>query len=74
MTKQFKIKSFDDLIEFIENEEASLKDIESIINHTMRVIVISDEKYDKSHMIDKLKDFWDKFKDVQECPLFLIMF
>ncbi len=74
MTKQFKIKSFDDLIEFIENEEASLKDIEEIVRQTMRVIVISDEKYDKRDLIEKLKDFWNKFKDAQERPLFLIMF
>ena len=74
MTKQFKIKSFDDLVEFIENEEASLKDIEKIIRQTMRVIVISDEKYDKRDLIEKLKDFWNKFKGGQERPLFLFMF
>ena len=74
MTKQFKIKSFDDLIEFIENEEASLKEIEEIIRQTLRVIVISDEKYDKRDLIEKLKDFWNKFKGPQERPLFLFMF
>jgi hypothetical protein len=44
MTKQFKIRSFDDLIEFIENEEASLKEIEEIVRQTMCVIVLLGEE------------------------------
>ena len=72
MTKQFKIKSFGDLIEFIENEEASLKDIEEIVRQTMSVIVISDEKYDKRHLIEKLKDFRNKYRNGQERPLFIM--
>ena len=71
MERQYKISSFDDLIYFIENEEASLKEIENIINQTLRVIVISGEDYDKSLLIEELKTFWNKFKNSQERPIFL---
>ena len=72
MTKQFKIKSFDDLIEFIENEEASLKEIEEIVRQTMCVIVLLGEEYDKSYLIEKLKDFKNKYTNGQERPLFIM--
>ena len=72
MTKQFKIKLFDDLIEFIENEEASLKEIEEIVRQTMCVIVLLGENYDKSYLIEKLKDFRSKYNSAQERPLFIM--
>ena len=72
MTKQFKIKLFDDLIEFIENEEASLKEIEEIVRQTMCVIVLLGEEYDKSYLIEKLKEFRNKYRNGQERPLFIM--
>ena len=72
MTKQFKIKSFDDLIEFIENEDTSLKDIEEIVRLTMCVIVLLGEEYDKSYLIEKLKNFRNKYGNGQERPLFIM--
>ena len=72
MTKQFKIKSFDDLIEFIQNEDASLKDIEEIVRQTMCVIVLLGDNYDKSYLIEKLKNFRNKYRNGQERPLFIM--
>jgi hypothetical protein len=72
MNKQFKIRSFDDLIEFIENEEASPKEIEEIVRQTIGVIILFDDYYDKSYLINRLKDFWHKFKHSQERPIFLL--
>ena len=69
-TEQLKIKSFDDLIRFIENHDLTDNDINSIISSTMGVIVIHDYNT-KAELIERLKVYWGKWKNNIEHPLFL---
>ena len=71
-TQEYKISSFDDLIEFIETQDVPLKDIEEIVRLTMNVIVLIEGDYSKSDLIEKLKDFNSNFKEGQERPLFIM--
>lgn len=73
MTKQFKIKLFDDLIDFIENEEASPKDIEHIISTTIGAYLCVSDYKDKRELIKDIKTYWNKYKNrlLMDRPLFL---
>jgi len=71
MRKQFKIRSFDDLIDFIENEDAPKKDIGNIISNILSVWVWSSQYKDKKELIKDLREYWSKWKNKRERPIFL---
>ena len=72
MEKEYRIKNFDDLIEFIETQDLPLKDFEEIVRQTLGVIVLLGDNYEKGYLIEKLKDFRNKFGPGQERPIFLM--
>ena len=71
MIKEFKISSFDDLIEFIETQDIPPKDIEEIIAETMFVYTSLKDNFNKDDLINKLNEYWSKYRSIQERPLFM---
>ena len=63
MEKQYIVKSFDDLIEFIETQDASSKDIQEIISKTIGVYSFLTPQYNKSELIEDLKSYWLEYKN-----------
>ena len=73
MEKQYIIKSFDDLIEFIETQDASSKDIQEIISKTIGVYTFLKPHFNKTALLQDLKSYWSEFKNrsLTDRPLFL---
>lgn len=73
MSEQIEINTFDDLINFIETQNASTKDIQNIISKTVGVYVFLNSDNDKTQLIKDLKTYWSKYKNkpLAERPMFL---
>jgi hypothetical protein len=73
MKKQIKIKSFNDLIEFIEIQNAPAIDVQDIIAMTMGVYVSFTSQDHKIKLIKDLKRYWSKYKNrpLKDRPIFL---
>lgn len=71
----YKIDTFEDLIFFIENTVLTQKQIETLIQKTINVLVITEfgKEFNKTELIKDLKRFWSKWgnKPVTERPIFL---
>jgi hypothetical protein len=72
--KKISIKSFDDLIEFIENHNIEPKDIRELISNTIGVSIFFCSQDNKTVLIKDLQYYWGKYKDkpIKERPLFLL--
>lgn len=64
-----EISNFQELKEFILNNDLIEKDINMLIKETMGVWV--SKGYDKKHLIKRLEYFIVKFKRLEDRPLFL---
>jgi len=67
--QQTNITSFEELIEYIENSDISVKDIGRITQESLDLRIVFDK--DKEEVIKDLKEYWSEWKDVPERPLFL---
>ncbi|WP_242120955.1 hypothetical protein [Aestuariivivens sediminicola] len=71
MIKEFKISSFEDLIEFIKTQDVPAKDITEIIADTMSIYTSLEDNFNRDDLVNKLKDYWIKWKNIRERPFFL---
>jgi len=69
----YKIDTFEQLIDFIENTNLTQQQIETLVHKTINVIVLSEigKSYCKSELISDLREFWSKWGNKTERPLFL---
>ena len=65
---ELQINSFEDLINVIENNDFDKNELELLIWHTLKSIVFYESKKD---LLTALKDYWTKWKDAEEKPLFI---
>jgi len=65
-----QINTFNELIDFIETSNLSLEQYATIISNSLSLF-IDTKKLTKQNLITKLKDYWRKYKNQLEKPLFL---
>jgi hydroxylamine reductase (hybrid-cluster protein) len=72
----YKIDTFEQLIVFIENTNLTQQQIETLVNKTINVIVLTEigKDYSKTELIRDLKEFWGTYgnKSTTERPIFLM--
>lgn len=69
MNKEFKINSFNELIQFIEDENLNSSEICILLAGSMAIF--ADENKPPTILIQELKEYWKQFKNLAEKPLFL---
>ena len=68
--KTYTIKSFDELLEFIESiEKLSIEKLNEILIQTIHCLMIYD--HSKKETIQILNLFWEKWGNQKERPLFI---
>lgn len=67
---EIEIKTFDDLIQFLENNELSERKINEILMTTIQSLYTGNTN-NKKEMINALKEFWNEWSDRPERPLFV---
>jgi len=67
---EVEIKTFEDLIQFVEENDLSEEKINEILMATIQSLYTGDTG-NKSEMIKTLKEFWEKWSDKPERPLFI---
>jgi hypothetical protein len=69
------ITSFEELIEYIEtNDSITVSDINKLVKETIGVRLVFYSLFDtieKDKLVQDLKEFWNRWKDAKERPLFL---
>jgi Zn-finger protein len=65
-----EINTFDEMIEFIRNRNLTKKQISEIVQNCINCILIEDYET-KEDIINALIKFWDKYKHLQEKPIFI---
>ena len=67
-----EINTFDEMIEFIENNDLTQKHIEQLVGACLKVLFVNVPK-DKQKVIQVLKDYWSEWKDrPKNCrPIFI---
>jgi len=72
--KKISIKSFDELIQFIENYNSDPNDIRELISKTIGAKIFFTSQDDKKQLIKDLKIYWENYKDrcIEDRPLFLM--
>jgi len=63
-----EIKSFEELIQFIENNELTIEKMNEIISKALKVYYSTNA--DKETIITNIKEYWNQYKDIEETPLF----
>lgn len=70
-----EIKTFDNLLAFIENTNLKQQQIETLIQKTINIFILLpiDKEFSKQKLITNLKEFWSEWgnKPIAERPLFL---
>jgi hypothetical protein len=70
------ITSFEELIEYIEtNDSITVSDINKLVKETIGVRIVFYSLFDtieKDKLVQDLKEFWNKWKDAKDRPLFLV--
>lgn len=67
---EVEIRTFNDLIKFIEENELSEEKINEILMATIQSLYTGDTT-NKKEMIQALKEFWEKWGDQPVRPLFI---
>ena len=67
---EVEIRTFDELIEFLENNELSERKINEILMTTIHSLYTGDTA-NKKEMILALKEFWNDWSDKPERPIFI---
>lgn len=65
---ELEIYSFEDLINTIEQNDFDKKQLDLLIWHTLKRIAFYNSK---AELINFLKDFWQKWQEAPEKPIFL---
>lgn len=63
------ISNIQELKDFILNNELSETDINEIVRQTLKIWI--SKKYDKIVLVNMLEDFYNKYPNKQDRPLFL---
>ena len=66
---EFKVSTFEELIELLEARKLTIEQRNEIVRLTLKVIVLKD--YTQRELIQELRTFWDKYDHQQERPIFL---
>jgi hypothetical protein len=64
-----KINSFNELIAYFKQPEVEFSDIQQIASNALKVYFV--DQHPKEEAIQLLIDFWAKWGDVKEKPLFI---
>jgi len=67
---EIEIRTFGDLIQFLEENELSERKINEILITTIQSLYTGDTA-NKKEMTLALKEFWEKWSDKPERPLFI---
>jgi len=67
---QFKINKFSDLVKLIEDHDLSKEQIDTLLTNTVGIYIGKDIP-EKKVLIEQLNNYWHKYKDYKERPLFL---
>lgn len=67
---EVEIRTFDELIEFLENNDLSERKINEILMNTIHSLYTGDTA-NKEEMTLALKEFWNEWSDKPERPLFI---
>jgi hypothetical protein len=65
---ELEIYNFDNLLQVIEQNNFKKDEVAEIIWHTLKIVAFYNSK---AELINLLKDFWQKWKDAPEKPIFL---
>jgi predicted solute-binding protein len=65
---ELEIYNFDKLLQVIEQNNFKKDEVAKIIWHTLKIVAFYNSK---AELIILLKDFWQKWKDATENPIFL---
>jgi|TARA_B110000093_G_scaffold160813_1_gene181581 hypothetical protein len=70
---ELKIDSFDELLEFISNNDLTNNQLNSVIFNTLNVMSIKEigENYTKKALLKDLEKFWSEYSHKECLPLFL---
>ena len=70
---ELKIDSFDELLEFISNNDLTNNQLNSVIFNTLNVMSIKEigENYTKKALMKDLEIFWSGYSQEECRPLFL---
>lgn len=68
MSKQIEINTFNDLLQVIEQNNFKKDEVAEIIWHTLKIVAFYNSK---DELINLLKDYWQKWEDAPEKPLFI---
>jgi sulfatase maturation enzyme AslB (radical SAM superfamily) len=71
MERTHQINGFEELLSYFKEPHVSFAQIEHITNQGVHLIFI--EKHTKEQAIELLIKFWDRWKDHNEKPLFIMM-
>jgi sulfur relay (sulfurtransferase) DsrC/TusE family protein len=63
-----EIYNFNDLLQVIEQNNFKKDEVAEIIWHTLKIVAFYNSK---AELINLLKDFWQKWKDAPETPIFI---
>lgn len=64
------INNFDDMIQFIREHDLTPDQTHELVRTCINSYLVTDYK-SKDELITALTDFWSKWKDVDERPLFI---
>ena len=65
---ELEIYNFDNLLQVIEQNNFKKDEVAEIIWHTLKIVAFYNSK---AELINLLKDFWQKWKDAPETPIFI---
>ena len=65
---ELEICNFDNLLQVIEQNDFDKKQLDLLIWHTLKRVACYNSK---TELIPLLKDFWQKWQDAPEKPIFL---
>ena len=64
------VNNFDELITYIKENDLSQKQINDLLNFTIHSYYFKDFN-SKDELIESLINFWEKWKDIKERPIFI---
>lgn len=67
---EFEIRTFEDLLQFLEGNELTERQTNEVLTQTIKSLYTGDTA-NKKEMIKALREFWQKWSDQPERPLFI---
>ncbi len=66
---QIQINSFEELVQFIEENELTIEQKRSLVNNALKIYY--DGSFSNEILIPRIKKYWAKYGHIKERPLFL---